>query len=37
LHNALDRHVAGLRGEVRSTHSSEFLFLSFLVRWWKVY
>lgn len=24
LHNALDRHVAGLRGEVRSTHSSEF-------------
>jgi lectin, mannose-binding 1 len=23
LHNALDRHVAGLRGEVRSTHSSE--------------
>lgn len=24
LHNALDRHVAGLRGEVRSTHSSEY-------------
>jgi mannose-binding lectin 1 len=30
LHNALDRHVAGLRGEVRSTHSSESLFSSFL-------
>jgi lectin, mannose-binding 1 len=23
LHNALDRHVAGLRGEVRSTHTSK--------------
>ena len=27
LHNALDRHVAGLRGEVRSTHSSKYLHL----------
>lgn len=26
LHNALDKHVAGLRGEVRSTHSSELPF-----------
>jgi mannose-binding lectin 1 len=27
LHNALDRHVAGLRGEVRSTHSSKSFYL----------
>jgi mannose-binding lectin 1 len=27
LHNALDRHVAGLRGEVRSTHSSKSTFI----------
>jgi mannose-binding lectin 1 len=27
LHNALDKHVSGLRGEVRSTHSSKYPFL----------
>jgi mannose-binding lectin 1 len=34
LHNALDRHVAGLRGEVRSTHSSKLPFLLFILLKW---
>jgi hypothetical protein len=35
LHNALDRNVANLRGDVRNTHSSKYLLLLYLpVRRW---